>query len=119
MGKRKAAVAATAAITGADTKGKVTDATLRGDDDVVLQRRNESIRRRTAAIQAHLERAKPVAKAPVSGAALAADRERLKQSRGIALKMAGKVATDKHSFDLFVAEQELTFMEGMYPSNSD
>ena len=96
--------------------GKVTDAELRGDEGEVLQRRNEAIRRRTAAIQAHLEKAKPVAKAPVSGAALAADREKLKMLRGIAQKTAGKVATDEHSFDLFVAEQELSLMEGMYPS---
>ena len=54
-----------------------------------------------------------MAKESVSGAALAADREKLKQFRGIAQKMAGyrlgKVATNEHSFDLFMAEQEVSF----------
>ena len=54
-----------------------------------------------------------MAKAPVSADALAADCAALTKSVGIAAKTAGKVATDEHTFDLFVEEQALRLDEGM------
>ena len=45
--------------------------------------------------------------------ALAADCAALTKSVGIAAKTAGKVATDEHTFDLFVEEQALRLDEGM------
>ena len=44
---------------------------------------------------------------------MASDQEAVKALKGIAMKTAGKVATDAHSFDLFVSEQQLQFDEGM------
>ena len=75
-----------------------------GDAAGVTQRRSEALRLRAAAIQAHLDEIKPVAKAPVSAAALAADRAALKKMDGaaakLAVKTAGKVATDERTFVL-------------------
>ena len=62
MAKRKAAIAATAAISGADPKGKRSDAALRGDEALASERQHQAIRRRTAAIQAKLDQLKPVQK---------------------------------------------------------
>ena len=56
MGKRKAAIAATAAITGADANGKRTEVGLCGDEDVVLQRRNEAIRAAASYAEIHVRR---------------------------------------------------------------
>ena len=103
-------------IDGADSNGKANDKEMRGDAAAVAQRRGAALRRRAAAIQAHLDKAKPVAKAPVSADALAADCAALTKSVGIAAKTAGKVATDEHTFDQFVEEQALRLDEGMYPS---
>ena len=100
-------------IDGADSNGKANDKEMRGDAAAVAQRRGAALRRRAAAIQAHLDKAKPVAKAPVPADALAADCAALTKSIGIAAKTAGKVATDEHTFDLFVEEQALRLDEGM------
>ena len=40
----------------------------------------------------------------------------MQKKGGIAAKTAGKVATDEHTFDQFLEEQELRLDEGMYPS---
>ena len=52
------------------------------------QRRSEAPRRRAAAIQERLDKIKPVAKAPVSAAALAADRAAMQRVHGIVAKTA-------------------------------
>ena len=63
------------AIVGADAMGKANDEEVRGDAEEVTQRRSEAPRRRTVAIQALLDEINLVGKpAPVSAAALAADR---------------------------------------------
>ena len=100
-------------VEGLDESGTSTVDGLHGDVGVAEQRRNEAVRRRTAAIQAALNKIKPLSKPPVSAAALASDQEAVKALKGIAMKTAGKVATDAHSFDLFVSEQQLQFDEGM------
>ena len=105
------------AIVGADSMGKANDKEVSGDAEEVTQRRSEVLRRRAVAIQALLEEIKPVGKpAPVPAAALAADRAAVQKKGGIAAKTAGKVATDEHTFDQFLEEQELRLDEGMYPS---
>jgi len=116
MAKGGAVKTAAVGIDGADSNGKANDKEMRGDAAAVAQRRGEAPRRRAAAIQAHLDKAKPVAKAPVPADALAADCAALTKSIGIAAKTAGKVATDEHTFDQFVEEQALRLDEGMYPS---
>ena len=101
-------------IDGADSNGKANDKEMRGDAAAVAQRRGAALRRRAAAIQAHLDKAKPVAKAPVSADALAADCAALTKSVGIAAKTAGKVATDEHTFDpVRRGAQALRLDEGM------
>jgi hypothetical protein len=116
MAKGGAVKTAAVGIDGADSNGKANDKEMRGDAAAVAQRRGAALRRRAAAIQAHLDKAKPVAKAPVPADALAADCAALTKSIGIAAKTAGKVATDEHTFDQFVEEQALRLDEGMYPS---
>ena len=75
------------AIVGADAMGKANDEEVRGDAEEVTQRRSEAPRRRTVAIQALLDEIKPVGKpAPVSAAALAADRTAVQKKGGIAAK---------------------------------
>ena len=60
------------------------------------------------AIQALLDEIKAVGKpAPVSAAALAADRTAVQKKGGIAAKTAAKVATDEHTLDQFLEEQEV------------
>ena len=114
--KGRAASTAAVAIDGADSKGKANDKEVCGDAAAVSRRRSEALRRRAAAIQERLDKIKPVAKAPVSAAALAADRAAMQRIDGIAAKTAGKVATDEHTFDQFVDEQAVRLEEGMYPS---
>ena len=114
--KGRAASTAAVAIDGADSKGKANDKEVCGDAAAVSQRRSEAPRRRAAAIQVYLDKIKPVAKAPVSAAALAADRAAMQRVDGIVAKTAGKVATDEHTFDQFVDEQAVRLEEGMYPS---
>ena len=105
------------AIVGADSMGKANDKEVSGDAEEVTQRRSEAPRRRTVAIQALLDEIKPVGKpAPVSAAVLAADRAAVQKKGGIAAKTAGKVATDEHTLDQFLEEQELRLDEGMHPS---
>ena len=105
------------AIVGADSMGKANDKEVSGDAEEVTQRRSEAPRRRTVAIQALLDEIKPVGRpAPVPAAALAADRTAVQKKGGIAAKTAGKVATDEHTLDQFLEEQELRLDEGMYPS---
>ena len=72
--KGRAASTAAVAIDGADSQGKANDKEVCGDAAAVSRRRSEALRRRAAAIQERLDKIKPVAKAPVSAAALAADR---------------------------------------------
>ena len=73
-------------IVGADAMGKANDKEVSGDADEVTQRRSEVQRRRTVAIQALLDEIKPVGKpAPVSAAALAADRAAVQKKRSIDL----------------------------------
>ena len=101
------------AIVGADAMGKANDKEVSGDADEVTQRRSEAprrLRRRTVAIQALLDEIKPVGKPappPVSAAALAADRTAVQKKGGIAAKTAAKVATDEHTLDQFLEEQEV------------
>jgi len=96
--------------------GKANDKEVSGDAEEVTQRRSE-VRRRTVAIQALLDEIKPVGRpAPVSAAALAADRTAVQKKGSIAAKTAGKVATDEHTLDQFLEEQQLRLDEGMYPS---
>ena len=102
-------------LEGADAGGQQTEVALRGDEALVQQRRM-TLRRRTAAIQAHLDQIAPLAAAPVQAAQLAADRQAVERSGSIAPKTAGKVATDEHSFDMFVAEQRVQLTDGEYPS---
>ena len=115
MPKGRASTAAVA-IDGADSKGKADDKEVCGDAAAVSQRRSQALRRRAAAIQERLDKIKPVAKAPVSAAALAADRASMTRVDGIVAKTAGKVATDERTFDQFVNEQAVRLEEGMYPS---
>ena len=112
MPKGRAVSTAAVAIDGADSKGKANDKEVCGDAAAVSQRRSEALRRRAAAIQERLDKIKPVAKAPVSAAALAADRAAMQRIDGIAAKTAGKVATDEHTFDQFVDEQAVRLEEG-------
>ena len=114
--RRCAGETAVVAIDGADSQGKANDKEVCGDAAAVSRRRSEALRRRAAAIQERLDKIKPVAKAPVSAAALAADRAEMQRVDGIAAKTAGKVATDEHTFDQFVDEQTVRLEEGMYPS---
>ena len=114
--KGRAASTAAVAIDGADSQGKANDKEVCGDAAAVSRRRSEALRRRAAAIQERLDKIKPVAKAPVSAAALAADRAAMQRVDGIAAKTAGKVATDEHTFDQFIDEQAVRVEEGMYPS---
>jgi len=116
MPKGRAASTAAVAIDGADSKGKADDKEVCGDAAAVSQRRSQALRRRAAAIQERLDKIKPVAKAPVSAAALAADRASMTRVDGIVAKTAGKVATDERTFDQFVNEQAVRLEEGMYPS---
>ena len=116
MPKGRAASTAAVAIDGADSKGKADDKEVCGDAAAVSQRRSQALRRRAAAIQERLDEIKPVAKAPVSAAALAADRASMTRVDGIVAKTAGKVATDERTFDQFVNEQAVRLEEGMYPS---
>ena len=102
-------------VEGADDAGQLTATHLRGDEALVEGRRN-CTRRRIAAIHAELNKVKPLTQAQIPAAALAADQQAVQKSRGIAHKTAGKVATDEHSFDLFVAEQSLQFAASEYPS---
>ena len=100
------------AIVGADAMGKANDKEVSGDAEEVTQRRSEAPRRRTVAIQALLDEIKAVGKpAPVSAAALAADRTvdrtAVQKKGGIAAKTAAKVATDEHTLDQFLEEQEV------------
>ena len=67
-------------------KGKGNDKEVCGDAAAVNQRRSQALRRRAAAIQERLDKIKPVAKAPVSAAALAADRAEMQRVDGIAAK---------------------------------
>ena len=62
-------------IVGADALGEANDEEVRGSVDVVTMRRADSRRRKAEAIQAQLEKIKPLSKAPapVPAAALAAD----------------------------------------------
>ena len=85
---------------------------------MVTMRRGDSRWRKAVAIQAQLDKIKPLSKAPapVPAAALAADLAAMKKSGGIAAKTAGKVATDERTFDQFLEERAQRLDEGMYPS---
>ena len=101
--KGRAASTAAVAIDGADSKGKSNDKEVCGDAAAVSQRRSETLRRRAAAIQERLDKIKPVAKAPVSAAALAADRAEMQRVDGIAAKTAGKVELHSpHALQLYL-----------------
>ena len=89
-------------------RAKANDKEVSGDAEEVTQRRSEAPRRRTVAIQALLDEIKAVGKpAPVSAAALAADRTAVQKKGGRAAKTAAKVATDEHTLDQFLEEQEV------------
>ena len=51
-------------IAGADALGEANDEEVRGSVDVVTMRRADSRRRKAEAIQAQLEKIKPLSKAP-------------------------------------------------------
>ena len=61
-GKPKGRAPSTAAVTidGADSKGKANDKEVCDDAAAVSQQRSEALRRRTAAVQEHLDKIKPV-----------------------------------------------------------
>ena len=108
MPKGRAVSTAAVAIDGADSKGKANDKEVCGDAAAVNQRRSQALRRRAAAIQERLDKIKPVAKAPVSAAALAADRVSMTSERvdGIVAETAGKVAFSFASAECVVPYQD-------------
>ena len=89
-GKPKGRAPSTAAVTidGADSKGKANDKEVRRRSCGEPATRSEAPRRRAAAIQERLDKIKPVAKAPVSAAALAADHAAMQRVHGIVAKTA-------------------------------
>ena len=84
--KGGAVTKAAVAIDGAESKGKANDNEVCGDAAAVGQRRGQALMRRTVAIQERLNKIKPEVKAPISAAALAADRAAMKRADGIMAK---------------------------------
>ena len=90
---------------------------LRGDESVVRGRREaaaESSRAR-AAVQAALDQIRPVtSSATISADRLQKERQAVASRGGIVKKTAAKVATDEHTWELYVDEQGIEI--GVYPT---
>ena len=105
------------AVENADAEGARDDRTMRGDRRVVQARRDlaNGDSRRRAAVQAALDKIKPVsARAPVDPAVLRQEREAVAARGGIVQKTAAKVATDEHTWQQYVEEQGVEIES--YPS---
>ena len=101
-------------LEGADADGERSEAVLRGDVRAVRARRESAAARgrARAAVQAELDSIQPVeAPRAVPAETLAREREALEVRGSNAAKTAAKVATDEHTWELFVAEQELDVEE--------
>jgi hypothetical protein len=100
----------------ADSGGQQNDLVLRGDDEVVRGRRKESVAnsRVRAAMQAALDKLRPkTVPAAVSAEMLQKERESVAARGRIVPKTAGKIATDEHTWEIYVTEQGLQIDE--YP----
>ena len=92
-----------------------------GDPTMVRQRRERgsSSGRALASVQALLSRLEPAPHAPIEDAELEADGVAATATRGIVPKTASKVATDLHTWDLFVREQKVQLQQLQpYPSTT-
>ena len=101
----------------ADAGGIRDDMILRGDEDIVRERRDRAVSgsRARAAVQAALDKIDATsAKVPIAADTLRKEREAVAERGNIVAKTAGKVATDEHTWDLYVEEQGLQI--GDYPS---
>ena len=104
-------------VEGADANGVVDEHAVRGDVCVLEARRvaAPSQWRAREAVQAELDKISPVVATPsVTPEMLQRDREAIAERGGLAPKTAGKVATDEHSWQLYV--EELGVCIGDYPS---
>ena len=110
------------AVDKADAGGVRDDVVLRGDgaDGAVVRARQQeglASSRARAAVQAELDKIRPVsAPPPVEAAELSKEREAVAARGRIVAKTAGKVATDEHTWDLYVEEQGITISE--YPTEA-
>ena len=97
------------AVENADTGGERNERVLRGDAGVVRERRERatSTSRSRAAVQAALDKIAPATTgaAPIAAETLQKEREAVASRGGIVPKTAAKVATDEHTWELFVEEQ--------------
>ena len=97
-------------LEGADAEGERNEAVLRGDARAVRQRReraHENSRARLA-VQAELDRIQDLeVAAPVPAETLRKEREAVAERGRIVQKTAAKVATDEHTWQLFVEEQDI------------
>eukprot|EP00966_Prymnesium_polylepis_P195058 4521782-Prymnesium_polylepis.1 len=94
-------------VDGADARGLHDERLLRGDERVVAERQASAANggRARLAVQAALDRLQPAPAQPVVTAeTLQREREAVAARGGIADKTAGKVATDEHTWSLFVEE---------------
>ena len=91
----------------ADAGGTCDNIVLQGDEAVVRARQEEGLAssRARAAVQAELDKIRPVSGAPpVEAMELHKEREAVAARGGIVAKTAGKVATDEHTWQLYVEE---------------
>ena len=98
------------AVEQADAGGERNDRVLRGDAAVVRERRERAVAssRSRAAVQAALDKIAPAKAAqPIAAETLRKEREAVAARGGIVPKTAAKVATDEHTWELFVEEQSL------------
>ena len=105
------------AVEAADAGGQRDDSMLRGDDRVVQARRELATRgsRRRDAVQAALDKIVPVERTEaIAAEQLRKEREAVAARGGIVMKTAAKVATDEHTWELYVEEQGIAV--GEYPS---
>ena len=103
----------------ADAGGTYDEQVLCGDVQAVRERREQATAhsRSRAAIQAELDKLVPIgASAAIPAEALQREREAVAARGGIVQKTAAKVATDEHTWELFVDEQCLEI--GAYPSEA-
>jgi hypothetical protein len=101
----------------ADAAGERCGDVLRGDAAVVRERRDAGIANSRArmAVEAELAKIRPVTPVvPIAADKLRREREAVAARGGIVAKTAGKVATDEHTWELFVEEQGIEVES--YPS---
>lgn len=101
----------------ADGGGIRDERMLRGDGGVVRERRERAVSgsRARAAVQAALDKIVATGNTvPIAAATLRKEREAVAERGNIVAKTAGKVATDEHTWELYVEEQGLQI--GDYPS---